>query len=544
MHLRTGSERHRAAVSVAAVIGAVAVAGSTAGALPSPVAAAPDSSTGKQRVLVACEPTPKAAIKRLRRSVARYERRRRAVQRRYRSARRRAHRSLRGPSMAARRVQRGRRAAREYRRKATIGRIRARTCVRAARATSARGRANGRKDSPTKRPTSTSLPAPSPSAPIDGPESDGPASDDSSADGPESTAPTDPGADADGAKPVGIEGTIRWRSGSNLVDTVARLRSAGMAYTRESIAWYRVEPSKGRWEWRAVDEWVGEAARQGLKVVAILDGPPAWATGTTDTKVAPVSGQPLADYATYARKVVERYGTRGTFWEEHPSIPKLPITEWNVWNEPYMRWFWHNSGTHPWPDAAGYAQMFKAVVQEARKAGDPEAKFMAEVEISSDDANNQLFLSRMFDAVPDLGQYMDAASAHPYVHTDGRSPEVCSPATDEKANRYNFCRLKKIREILDRRGAEDASLWVTEMGWSTCPICSQWQVSDEVYAQHIRDTFRLLRDWNIVDGLIWWKYDTGEADPAHPQDWFGMVGADGSPKVSWQAYVDEAARGI
>ena len=134
--------------------------------------------------------------------------------------------------------------------------------------------------------------------------------------------------------------------------------------------------------------------------------------------MAPVEGQPLADDANYARKLVERYGSNGTFWAQNPDVPKLPIREWDVWNEPYIRWFWHNTGAHAWPDPHGYARMFKAVVAEARKA-DPSARFMAEVEVSSDDAYNQPFLTRMFDAVPELASYMDIASIHPYVGTSG-----------------------------------------------------------------------------------------------------------------------------
>jgi hypothetical protein len=342
---------------------------------------------------------------------------------------------------------------------------------------------------------------------------------------------------------VGVEGGIRWRAGQDLVDTVSRLRSVGATYTRESIAWYRVEPARGQWTFEAIDPWVREAANQGLRIVALLDGPPSWATGTSDRQVAPVDGQALVDYANYARRLVERYGTNGTFWAENPDVPKLPIVEWDVWNEPYMSAFWHNGGDHAWPDPGGYARMFKTVVTEARKA-DPGARFMAEVEISTADASNQPFLSRMFDSVPDLAQYMDIAGNHPYVGTDGRSPEVCNAETTDMSNRYNFCRVKTIRRILDRHGARGAELWLTEFGYSTCPSCSRWQVSEETQAQYTRDAFRLLREWGVADGFIWWVYKTPQTNSTHAEDWMGLVRPDGSPKPAWSAFADEVRRGL
>jgi hypothetical protein len=301
-----------------------------------------------------------------------------------------------------------------------------------------------------------------------------------------------------------------------------------------------VEPTRGNFTWAQIDPWVGEAARQGLRIVALLDGPPAWATGTSDRLVAPVEGQPLADYANYVRRLVERYGTNGSFWAENPDVPKLPIVHWDVWNEPYMRWFWRNPGAHAWPDPEGYARMFKAVVTEARKAGDPNAKFMAEVEVSSDDADNQYYLGRMFDSVPDLAAYMDIASVHPYVSTDGRAPSVCSSSTGDMANRYNFCRVNTIRSILDRRGASGARIWITEFGYSTCPACNKWKVSEATQAQYVHDAFNLARSWGVVDGFIWWVYRSPEGATTTPEEWMGLVHPDDSPKPAWTAFAEEA----
>jgi polysaccharide biosynthesis protein PslG len=332
------------------------------------------------------------------------------------------------------------------------------------------------------------------------------------------------------------------------VNTVGRLRAAGLGYTREAIAWYRVEPTRGNFTWTETDRWVGEAARQGLRVVAILHQPPQWATGSTDRQVAPVEGQPLADYARYVRAVVERYGSTGSFWSQNPLIPKVPITHWNIWNEPYMTFSWHNGGAHAFPDPAGYARMFRAAVVEGRRAGDPAARFMAETEVeagTTDWSNPRYYLSKMFEAVPDLAQYMDIASIHPYVGTNpARPPSQCATETSDIANRFNFCRIKTIRSILNRHGATETRMWITEMGYSTCPSCTKWKVSEETQAFYVREVFRLLRESRLVDGMIWWVYKTGESDPTHAEDWMGLVRADGSAKPAWNAFSNELKLGL
>ncbi len=38
-------------------------------------------------------------------------------------------------------------------------------------------------------------------------------------------------------------------------------------------------------------------------------------------------------WSTFLRDAVERYGPEGSFWEENPDLPFLPIRSWEIWNE-------------------------------------------------------------------------------------------------------------------------------------------------------------------------------------------------------------------
>ena len=68
------------------------------------------------------------------------------------------------------------------------------------------------------------------------------------------------------------------------------------------------------------------------------------------------------------RAAVGRYGTGGTFWREHPDMPRLPVTDWQVWNEPNSPLFWK-----PKPDAAAYLELLRGFDSAARGA-DPQAR--------------------------------------------------------------------------------------------------------------------------------------------------------------------------
>lgn len=346
-----------------------------------------------------------------------------------------------------------------------------------------------------------------------------------------------------GSVALGLSASLRYRSGTDLSNTISRLRGAGLGYSREDFAWRNIEPTRGNFNWSATDAMVQASAIQGLKLIAIPNQPPSWATASAATP--PVSGQALTDYGNFVRKAIERYGSNGTFWSANPSVPKQPITMWNIWNEPYMEMFW-GPGL---PNGGDYARMFKATVQAARPA-DPAAKFMLETETGANGYAwpQPAFLGAMFAAVPDLGSYADIASIHPYTSTT--DPDVCTPyspsqgiTSDWKATRFQFCRVKDVRKILDANGASNTRIWITEMGYSTAPSSSE-AVTEAKQAEYVRDIFRQLREWRLVDGVVFYHYSTSENNPADKEDYFGFVHRDGSPKPAWNALVDEVRTGI
>ena len=60
----------------------------------------------------------------------------------------------------------------------------------------------------------------------------------------------------------------------------------------------------------------------------------------------------LNSIAAFVRAAVRWYGPNGTFWTKHPTVPKLPIRIWQVWNEPNLNVYWL-----PRPSASHYVTL-------------------------------------------------------------------------------------------------------------------------------------------------------------------------------------------
>src|SRR3712207_5902967 len=113
-----------------------------------------------------------------------------------------------------------------------------------------------------------------------------------------------------------------------------RLAALRVGTVRQTLDWSVTEPTPGGANWGVYDEWVAAAARSGIRVLPILIGAPSYAT-TQPSRGAVRANYPPASpraFAGFARRAVERYGPRGSFWRAHPDIRPLPIRSWQVWN--------------------------------------------------------------------------------------------------------------------------------------------------------------------------------------------------------------------
>jgi polysaccharide biosynthesis protein PslG len=145
-----------------------------------------------------------------------------------------------------------------------------------------------------------------------------------------------------------------------------RMGSGKVGTLRINLAWGTVQGSPDAdYDWSHYDPVIAGAARNGIRVLATVYSSPQWAEPTPEY---PPLGHRLGEFEDFARAAAGRYGSDGSFWKENPGLPQLPITDWQLWNEPNSPLFWK-----PAPDAGDYLALLRgfddAVRAPTRRCG-------------------------------------------------------------------------------------------------------------------------------------------------------------------------------
>jgi hypothetical protein len=141
-------------------------------------------------------------------------------------------------------------------------------------------------------------------------------------------------------------------------------------------------------------------------------------------------------FAAFCAALVRRYGPAGTFWR--PRAARLPITTWEIWNEPDLTVFW---GARPF--APTYLKLLKAARGAILRA-DPKARIMLAglANYSSQDL-------RAIYAVPGARKLFDIVGLHPYT----RSPQGVITI------------LSRARQIMQGYGDAAKPIIADEISW-------------------------------------------------------------------------------
>jgi hypothetical protein len=332
------------------------------------------------------------------------------------------------------------------------------------------------------------------------------------------TAPiTAPGA-PEPRGPMGINAQVLMQqrpSGRRLDRHLDAMQRGGIQVVRTDATWAAVEPvppKRGRvhhYEWGRLDSWVGRMATRGIRWLPVIVYSVGWSTETPRH----AHGPPADDdhYAAFAAALADRYGTDGTYWRRNPRVPPVPVTAYEVWNEPNLRTFWGGRK----PDAKRYAALF-LTARRALKRADPNGRVI--VGGLAGRTGAPTYLRRMYRARPGLRGRVDGVGLHLY-----------SPTAEGI-----YERAKAMRAALDTADSPSVPLEVTEIGWVARTPAEEGRrtellqrVARELPGSACRIGMFLPHTWS-----------TPERDRRDPQQWFGLVGADTAPKPSGQAYLD------
>jgi len=311
--------------------------------------------------------------------------------------------------------------------------------------------------------------------------------------------------------------------GWNWYRHLSAVRADGIRMARSDAFWHLAEPTAPEdgahsYDWFFMDFYAGALAQHGLQWQPIIDYSAQWASSDVNRDVhAPPTDN--RDYAAYAAAFAKRYGRRGTFWDDNPASPEMPVTTYEVWNEPNLKWFWLTD-----PDPARYADMYIRA-RAAIKAVDPDARVITGG-LSPDGADD--FVRAMYAARPELRGQVDGVGLHPYSRSAAGV----------------FAKVRSMRATLESLGEGGVPLHLTELGWVTSGEGSAIVASEDERASLIeRTTDALVRSDCGVASVIPYTWMTPEQDSANPEDWYGLAHpGDAGRTPSSEAYRSVVAR--
>lgn len=346
------------------------------------------------------------------------------------------------------------------------------------------------------------------------------------------SASTDQGPSGPDAPPSSFFGVVPQ---DELTDAdYPEMADAGVKTLRTGLYWTQVQPAGGAsFDFSRFDATVKGAAESGITVVPFLYGSPDWVSKGLDhqdcsdcRQYAPSGPGALGAWKLFAGTAAARYGPDGEFWNDNPDLPKMPIHDWQVWNEQNSKTFYR-----PKPDPASYEKLLRAA-NEGIRSQDPKAT---------------IILGGMF-GTPGGGNPKRSVAAATFIHDlltiDGAKELFDGYALHPYSGSLEFVKkqIEISRRELSKSGYPDASLWITEVGWASGGKKSGLNLgSERAQAQRVTDAYDLFEkhrvEWNLKL-VAWFAWQD-----SHAADDFcffctkaGLIDFQGNPKPALDAY--------
>lgn len=296
-----------------------------------------------------------------------------------------------------------------------------------------------------------------------------------------------------------------------------RMGQGRVGSVRVNLLWSHVQPinNPAYFDWSQYDQIVGDAAERNIRVFFTIYSSPQWVAPVANH---PPGGQYLDEYEAFVRAAVQRYGPNGDFWTLNPLVPKLPIKDWQLWNEFNSPSFWL-----PKPKPKQFRPLLQAT-HRAVKGVDPNGRIVLGGLFRKPNVKNGVTAKKYLIGLYKLKQrrYFDAVAIHPYALT----PAIALDA------------IADMREIMRAFKDKRKPIYVTEVGWATQGQRTPLTVTRGKQAKYLRQTYNLAaanRKKMKIAGVFW--YSLKDVPGAI---WFnntGLFTEGGAAKPSWNAFV-------
>jgi hypothetical protein len=309
--------------------------------------------------------------------------------------------------------------------------------------------------------------------------------------------------------------------GGNEASDFELMGQAAIQSVRLPLYWPAIEgrpPAESEPDWFDFDRQVRLAATNGMRIFPFVGGVPGWVSSRPSREPVETARQ-RRSWTSFLRRVVERYGPDGQFWEENPFLPFLPIRHWEVWNEENIVTFAER------PDPVGFAKLIRLSGRVLHRA-DPGSRvilgglFGRPLQIPPNIGSGD-FLSRFYRAGR-VKRFFDGVALHPYV-------------ADAGAMRPQIENLRRVMRV-----HHDAAtpLYVTELGWGSDSFESRWERGLYGQARELDRAFAMLaahrRRWRI--GGVWWFSWTDGTGFCQFCDSAGLLTGSHEAKPAWYRF--------
>jgi hypothetical protein len=316
-------------------------------------------------------------------------------------------------------------------------------------------------------------------------------------------------------------GNLQNLSARDLARYLDGARAAHAGWIRIDLNWHLIQyQGPDRYQWRPFDHVIEAVTARGMRVLAGILYTPPWARASGTSPNYPPSN--LLDYASFVRAAVTRYAPMG-------------VHAYEVWNEPNIARFWA-----PRPDPARYTQLLK-LAHAAIKSADPSATvvsaglspFGSYGQRDSQHMNPLNFLEAMY--TNGAAASFEALGWHPSNYPYGLSFASWS-AWSQMAQT-----TRSARRIMSARGDGAKKIWATEFGYPTGRTSRD--VSEARQARLVRASYAALKRRSWAGPAFLYSYHDNGRNKLDPEQNFGVVHYDYSPKPSYWAYQAAAASG-
>jgi hypothetical protein len=312
----------------------------------------------------------------------------------------------------------------------------------------------------------------------------------------------------------------------------ALMARSGVESVRTVFSWALAQPTAdGPLDFTDTDRKVAMASRHGVALLPVVLYTPHWAARSPDTFGS--TPKYASDYAAFMRQLVLRYGPRGSFWGENPKLPRRPIRDWQLWNEPHFDFYWHVPGADKTQWASEYVELLRQA-RPAIKQADPGARIVL---AGLADASWRIMAGLYRAGVQ--GNF-DVATVHIFTGRPG----------------YVMTAVELVGRELKRHGEGRKPIWVTEAtfpaGKGRVPLPPlewqrQWYTTDRGMGTRLRELYSLgaeRRSSLRLKRIYWvtWATTYSGNDLFHYSGLVRYRGVGAKPRPSLRAYRASARR--